>query len=61
MYVVQCETKTFITKRKKVFYIGAMHNVKDVEKALKFNSEHQANNFRKDHSLDRNIWKVRRI
>ena len=61
MYVIQCECETFITKRKKVMYIGVMHNVKNVEKALTFNSELQANNFRKIHNLDRNIWKIRRI
>ena len=61
MFVIQCETKTFFTKKKKILYIGSMHNVKRVEDALKFNAERHANNFRRTHNLDRNIWKVRRI
>lgn len=61
MFVIQCETKTFFTKKKKILYIGPLHNVKRVEEALKFNSEHHANNHRRIHNLDRNIWKVRRM
>lgn len=61
MYVIQCETKTFVTKRKKVMYIGDMHNVKDVKKALTFSSERVASNFMKIHELDRNLWKVRKV
>lgn len=61
MFVIQRETKTFFTKKKKILYVGPLRNVKRVEDALKFKAERHANIHRKIHNLDRNVWKVRRI
>lgn len=61
MFVIQCETRTFFTKKKKILYIGSMHNVKRVEEALTFRAMRHAITHMKIHNLDRNIWKVRRI